>query len=70
MPRLPQVRVRDKETGAEYLVSEARYKRTPDLWDRIEPVPAKQKTTVKAAAAAKHSTTASGQQADPNKEEN
>jgi hypothetical protein len=67
MPRQPQVLVRDRETGHEYTVSEARYKRTPDLWDRIEPVPAKPKTTVSREAAKKAE---SGHQADPNQEEN
>lgn len=53
MPRQPQVLVKDRETGHEYLVSEARYKRSPQLWDRIEPVPAKPKTTVSTEAAKK-----------------
>lgn len=86
MPRLPQVLVRDRETGHEYEVTEARYKRTPDLWDRIEAVPAKPKTTVSAEAAKKRAArkraakkatstratkkAASGHQADPNQEEN
>lgn len=70
MPRQPQVRVRDKETGLEYLVSEARFKRTPELWDRIGPEPAKPKTTVAAAAANKQDKkAASGQSADQDQEE-
>lgn len=63
----PWVRVRDKETGAEYRVSEARYRRTPDLWDRLGPDPAKPKTTVAEAAAKKQAT--SGQSADQKQEE-
>lgn len=76
MPRQPQVLVRDRETGNEYLVSEARYKRTPKLWDRIEPVPSKPKTTVSREAAKKRPAqkraakkAASGHPADSNQEE-
>lgn len=65
MPRQPQVLVRDKETGAEYLVSEARYKRTPKLWDRIKPEPEKPKTSVSRETAKKAT---SGQKADSTKE--
>ena len=72
MPRQPQVRVRDKETGLEYLVSEARFKRTPELWERIGS--AKPKTSVAAAAANKaamatEEKAASGQSADQDQEE-
>ena len=56
MPRQPQVLVRDRETGHEYPVSEARYKRTPELWDRLTSVPAKPKTTVSREAAKKKAT--------------
>lgn len=76
MPRQPQVLVRDRETGHEYPVSEARYKRTPELWDRIEPVPAKPKTSVSREAAKKRAArkrtakkATSGRQADSKKEE-
>lgn len=67
MPRQPQVRVRDKETGLEYLVSEARYHRTPQFWDRLGPGSPKPKTTVADAAAKKKAK--SGQSADSNQEE-
>lgn len=63
----PQVLVRDKETGHEYRVSVARYRRTPQLWERLEPLPRKPKTTVSAEAAKKKAT--SGQKADSTKEE-
>lgn len=59
----PSVHVRDKETGLEYFVSEARFKSTPNLWDRLDS--GKPKTSV-ADAAAKKAT--SGRQADPKKE--
>lgn len=65
MATRPTVPVRDKETGHEYLVSEARYKRTPELWERLDS--AKPKTSVAEAAAKKQA--ASGQSADPNQEE-
>lgn len=64
--KAPNVRVRDRQTGHEYLVSEARYKRTPDLWERLGD-PTKPKTTVAEAAAKKQAV--SGHQADSNKEE-
>lgn len=47
----PNVHVRDKETGHEYLVSEARFKRTPELWERLDQ--GKPKTSVATAAAKK-----------------
>lgn len=62
----PNVRVKDRETGHEYEVSEARYKRTPHLWERLGD-PTKPKTTVSAEAAKKQAV--SGHQADSNKEE-
>lgn len=75
MPRQPQVLVKDRETGHVYPVSEARYKRTPKLWDRVEPVPAKPKTTVSREAAKKRAAktapakkATSGRQADSKKE--
>jgi hypothetical protein len=49
--REPNVLVRDKETGHTYRVSEARYRRTPELWDRLGTDPAKPRTSVAAAAA-------------------
>ena len=75
MPQQPQVRVRDLETGHEYEVSEARYKRTPELWERLGPVPPKPRTTVAQAAArrtqepAPTAGTDAGHEADSTKEE-
>lgn len=51
--REPNVVVRDLETGHVYKITEARYKRTPKLWERLGTDPAKPRTTVKKAAAKK-----------------
>lgn len=64
-----QVLVRDKETGHEYRVSADRYRRTPHLWDRLEPLPRKPKTTVSTEAAKKKKKATSGHEADSIKEE-
>lgn len=63
MPRGPQVLVRDRETGHEYLISEAKYKRSPQLWERLDQ--GKPKTSVTEAAAKKAT---SGHEADSSKE--
>lgn len=73
----PNVHVRDTETGAEYFVSEARFKNPPKpgLWERLDQ--GKPKTTVAAAAAKKTASArkraakkaASGHPADSNQEE-
>lgn len=39
MPQRPNVKVRDKQTGHEYFVSEARFRRTPELWERLTDKP-------------------------------
>lgn len=52
----PNVLVRDKETGHTYKVSEARFRRTPELWERLGTDPAKPRTTVAKAAASKRKT--------------
>lgn len=49
----PWVTVRDRETGHVYDVSEARFKRTPELWERVGPNPVKPRTTVAEQAAKK-----------------
>jgi len=51
MPRDTRVLVRDVETGHEYTVPEARYRRTPHLWERVGPERKKSKTTVDTSAA-------------------
>lgn len=53
------VLVKDKETGNTYKISEARYRRTPELWDRIGTEPAKPKTSVAEKVAAKKAEAAS-----------
>ncbi len=64
--RAPNVLVRDKQTGHKYFVSEARYKSSPELWERLDS--SKPKTTV-AEAAAKKQQPASSRPADTNQEE-
>lgn len=51
MPKGPTVKVRDKQTGHEYYVSEARFRGSPDLWERL--TDEKPKVTVDEAAARK-----------------
>lgn len=52
----PTVVVRDLETNAVYKVTEARYRRTPELWERLGSEPKKPKITVARAAARNKST--------------
>lgn len=63
----PDVHVRDTETGAEYFISEFRFKNQPKrgLWVRLDQ--GKPKTSVAVAAANKKAK--SGHQADSNQEE-
>lgn len=62
MPKAPDVAVRDKQTGHEYMVSEARFRRTPELWDRLMTKP---RTTVDREAARKARLEAAGEVPDP-----
>lgn len=66
MATRPTVPVRDKETGHTYKVSEARYRRTPELWERLDS--GKPKTSI-SAEVEKKKQAASGHPADSNQEE-